>query len=61
MPWVQHQLDCSVDPDGNQQEFVEYLCDWPGCSKVANHVAGCVKELGGVVAFCDQHAMGRAA
>lgn len=43
-------------PDGREEELTEYLCDWPGCPNVAEHVLGCVKELALPVAVCEQHA-----
>jgi hypothetical protein len=43
-------------PDGREEALSEYLCDWPGCPNVAEHVLGCVKELGLAVAVCPQHA-----
>jgi hypothetical protein len=32
-------------PDGREEELTEYLCDWPGCPNVAEHVLVRVKEL----------------
>jgi hypothetical protein len=43
-------------PDGREEKLSEYLCDWPGCPNVAEHVLGCVRELGLAVAVCSQHA-----
>ena len=43
-------------PDGREEKLSEYLCDWPGCPNVAEHVLGCVRELGLAVAVCPQHA-----
>jgi hypothetical protein len=45
-----------ADLDGREEELTEYLCDWPGCPNVAEHVLGCVKELGLSMAVCEQHA-----
>ena len=42
--------------DGKEEELTEYLCDWPGCSNVAEHALGCVKELGLPLAVCEEHA-----
>jgi hypothetical protein len=42
--------------DGREEELTEYLCDWPGCSNVAEQVLGCVKELGLPLAVCEEHA-----
>jgi hypothetical protein len=46
-------------PDGRDEELCEYLCDWPDCPNIAEHVVGCVKELGLSVAVCEQHATSR--
>ena len=46
-------------PDGREEELTEYLCDWPGCSNVAEHVLGYVRELGLGVAVCQQHVTSR--
>jgi hypothetical protein len=35
-----------MGPDGREEELAEYICDATGCSNVASHVLGCVKELG---------------
>jgi hypothetical protein len=43
-------------PDGREEALSEYFCDWPGCPNVAEHVLGCVKELGLAVVVCKQHA-----
>jgi hypothetical protein len=40
-------------PDGREEELIEYLCDWPDCPNVAEHVLGCVKELGLPLALCE--------
>jgi hypothetical protein len=45
-----------VGPDDREEELSEYLCDWPDCPNVAEHVLGCVKELGLPLAVCQQHA-----
>ena len=43
-------------PDGCEEELSEYLCDWPDCPNVAEHVLGCVKELSLPLALCGEHA-----
>src|ERR1700687_1153119 len=43
-------------PDGREEKLSEYLCDWPGCPNVAEHVLGCARELSLAVAVCPQHA-----
>ena len=45
-----------TDADGHEEELREYLCDWPGCPNIANHLLGCVKEIGLAVALCEEHA-----
>lgn len=44
--------------DGREEELSEYLCDWPGCSNIADHVVGCAKDIALRVALCAQHAAG---
>jgi len=29
-----------TSPDGREEELAEYICDTPGCSKVATHAVG---------------------
>ena len=41
--------------DGRDEILLEYLCDWPDCGKVAEHVLGVVRELGSV-SVCKEHA-----
>jgi hypothetical protein len=48
-------------PDGREEELSEFLCDAPGCSNVATHVAGCVRELGLAAVLCEEHAAARGA
>jgi hypothetical protein len=43
--------------DGHEEELTEYLCDWPGCANVAEHVVGCAIEIGVCIALCEEHAM----
>ena len=45
-----------VGEDGRDEILSEYLCDWPDCGKVAEHVLGVVPELGSVAIACDEHA-----
>ena len=47
-----------MDVDGREEELSEYLCDWPGCSNIADHVLGCAKEIGLCAAVCAEHAAG---
>jgi len=41
--------------DGHEEVLSEYFCDWPGCQNVAEHVLGCVKEIGVCAAVCSEH------
>ena len=45
-------------PDEGEREEIlsEFLCDWPNCGKVAEHVLSVVRELGGVSVVCKEHA-----
>jgi hypothetical protein len=61
MPWGLQKREWSPEPASEKDEPFVYLCDWPGCSDEATRVMGCIKELGGSVAFCDHHATRRAA
>jgi hypothetical protein len=42
--------------DGRDEILLEFLCDWPGCGKVAEHVLDAVRELASVSVACDEHA-----
>jgi hypothetical protein len=61
MPWAQKKTEWSPDPAREEHDVMVYLCDWPECSNEATQVLGCVKELGGTIAFCARHAALRAA
>jgi hypothetical protein len=43
---------------GPYEEQLIYLCDWPGCTNVAERALGCVKELGACLALCAEHGNG---
>ena len=45
-----------VGADGQEEVLSEYLCDWPDCPNVAEHVLGVVRELGGSAVICREHA-----
>jgi hypothetical protein len=45
-----------MDPDGREEELVEYICDYPDCPNIATSVLGCLKELRLMAAVCDVHA-----
>ena len=42
--------------NGQDESLTEYICDWPDCPNVAEHVVGVVRELRASVAFCPEHA-----
>ena len=42
--------------DGQEQVLKEYLCDWPDCANVAEHVVAVARDLAMVRAFCPEHA-----
>ena len=54
MPWVPFDTGGAA-PERRDRPPI-YLCDWPGCTSQAEHVSGCVKELGACAAFCTAHA-----
>jgi|GEM_PF-796369 len=54
MPWVTGST--GNEPQRNDGKHGRYLCDHPGCSRIAKHVMGCAKEIGMFAALCDQHA-----
>jgi hypothetical protein len=41
--------------DGEEEAVSEYICDWPDCPNVAEHVLGCVRELRAFVVVCTEH------
>lgn len=45
-----------TNQDGCEDKLAEYLCDWPGCANIANHVLGRVREIGAALVLCDEHA-----
>lgn len=56
MPHVKYKTGF-IGADGREEELTEYLCDWPGCSNIADHVVGCVKEIALSIALCAEHAV----
>jgi hypothetical protein len=42
--------------DGREELVTEYLCDHSGRPNVATHVLGGVREVGVVLAICDERA-----
>jgi hypothetical protein len=45
-----------VAADGHEEVLTEYLCDWPGCSNVAELVVGVVAGLRAMRVVCHEHA-----
>ena len=45
-----------VDADGHEEVLAEYLCDWPGCANVAEHLVGVLAELRVMCLVCHEHA-----
>ena len=42
---------------GHKEEtLTEYICDWPDCPNVAEHVIGAIRELRAFSAVCKTHA-----
>ena len=44
-----------IASDGQEEVLTEYLCDWPDCANVAEHVAAVVRELALVSVVCREH------
>jgi hypothetical protein len=42
--------------DGKEDTLTEYICDWPDCPNVAEHVLGVVRELRAFAVVCTPHA-----
>jgi hypothetical protein len=42
--------------ESNEETLTEYLCDWPGCPNIAEHVVGVICELRAFSAVCPEHA-----
>ena len=42
--------------DGEEEILSEYLCDWPGCANMAEHVVGGAREVGAICVVCHEHA-----
>ena len=55
MPLVTIKTGISA-PDGQEEVLTEYICDWPDCPNVAEHVAGVVREPALAAVMCRAHA-----
>jgi hypothetical protein len=49
-------LRANETADSDEETLTEYICDWPDCPNVAEHVVGVVIELRAMVALCSEHA-----
>jgi hypothetical protein len=45
-----------VSADGTEDTLTEYICDWPDCPNIAEHVVGAIRELRQFAALCPEHA-----
>jgi hypothetical protein len=45
-----------ISANGQEEVLTDYICDWPDCPNVAEHVAGVVRELRLVAVVCEEHA-----
>jgi hypothetical protein len=41
--------------NAKEETLSEYICDWPDCPNVAEHVLGSIRELRAFVAVCGEH------
>ena len=44
-----------VAADGHEEVLTGYLCAWPDCANVAEHVVGVVAELRAMCVVCPEH------
>jgi hypothetical protein len=54
VPWVTIRTGV-VAADGQEIVLTEYLCDWPRCAHVAEHVVGFVRTASITRALCPEH------
>jgi hypothetical protein len=43
---------------GPEETLTEYICDWPDCPNIAEHVIGVVREIRAMAVLCTEHARG---
>ena len=53
---LEYPFDARPSADSDEETLSEYICDWPGCPNVAEHVFGMIVELRQFVAVCSEHA-----
>jgi len=46
----------ALDSDSKEETVTEYLCDWPDCPNVAEHVLGVLTDIRAMAAVCREHA-----
>ena len=44
-----------VRDDGTEVVLREYLCDWPDCPNIAEHMLGVLVELRAIAMVCREH------
>jgi hypothetical protein len=44
-----------VGTDGQEVVLSEYLCDWPDCPNIAEHVVGVARDVGWTCVVCREH------
>jgi hypothetical protein len=55
MPWVAIKTGI-IAADAQETILREYLCDWPDCAHVAEHLVGVARDVAMVCAMCPEHA-----
>jgi hypothetical protein len=61
IPWVDGHMPSVTlrtknATDEKEESLTEYICDWPDCPNVAEHVVGVLVELRAFCAVCTTHA-----
>jgi hypothetical protein len=46
----------TTGPDNKEEKITEYICDWPDCPNVAEHVLGVLRDLRAFSVVCTHHA-----
>ena len=54
MPQVTLRINQTAD--GREAVLTEYICDWPNCPNVAEHVVGVLREIRAMSVLCSEHA-----
>ena len=47
----------TIGADGQEVILYDYMCDWPDCPNVAEHMIGEIVELRATVLVCSEHAV----